>query len=54
MAKPTGFLEFTRELPHKRPPSERVNDYKEYPVKPGRLHGPDPDPIFRPLSSHHR
>ena len=30
MAKPTGFLEFTRELPHKRPPSERVNDYKEF------------------------
>jgi glutamate synthase (NADPH) small chain len=30
MAKPTGFLEFTRELPHKRPPGERVNDYYEF------------------------
>lgn len=30
MAKPTGFLEFTRELPQKRPPSERVNDYNEF------------------------
>ena len=24
------------------------------PVKPGRLHGPDSVPIFRPLSDHHR
>lgn len=30
MGKPTGFLEFTRELPVKRPPQERVNDYKEF------------------------
>jgi len=30
MGKITGFLEFTRELPHKRPPEERVNDYKEF------------------------
>ncbi|HUZ59936.1 MAG TPA: glutamate synthase subunit beta [Hanamia sp.] len=30
MAKITGFLEFTRELPKKRPVSERVNDYKEF------------------------
>jgi glutamate synthase (NADPH/NADH) small chain len=30
MGKITGFLEFTRELPHKRPPQERVNDYKEF------------------------
>ena len=30
MAKPTGFLEFTRELPHKRPPEERLNDYNEF------------------------
>src|SRR5262250_2706810 len=30
MGKPTGFLEFTRELPQKRPPEERVNDYKEF------------------------
>jgi len=30
MAKPTGFLEFTRELPQKRPPAERVNDYYEF------------------------
>jgi glutamate synthase (NADPH) small chain len=30
MGKPTGFLEFTRELPNKRPVKERVNDYKEF------------------------
>jgi len=30
MGKPTGFLEFTRELPGKRPVQERRNDYKEF------------------------
>ena len=30
MGKPTGFLEFDRELPHKRPVKERVNDYQEF------------------------
>ncbi len=30
MAKPTGFLEFTRELPTKRSVAERVQDYKEF------------------------
>lgn len=30
MGKITGFLEFTRELPKKRPVNERVNDYKEF------------------------
>ncbi len=30
MGKPTGFLEFTRELPGKRPVQERVNDYNEF------------------------
>ena len=30
MAKPTGFLEFTRELPQKRSPEERLNDYNEF------------------------
>ena len=30
MGKPTGFLEFTRELPSKRPVEERVNDYNEF------------------------
>ena len=30
MGKITGFLEFTRELPHKRPVQERINDYKEF------------------------
>lgn len=30
MGKPTGFLEFTRELPVKRSPQERINDYKEF------------------------
>ncbi|MBO0939097.1 glutamate synthase subunit beta [Fibrella sp. HMF5335] len=29
MGKPTGFLEFTRELPKKRDAAERVHDYKE-------------------------
>ena len=32
MGKPTGFLEFTRELPKKRDPQERVHDYKEIDV----------------------
>ena len=30
MGKPTGFLEFNRELPLKRLPEERVNDYNEF------------------------
>lgn len=30
MGKPTGFIEFTRELPSKRPVAERVNDFKEF------------------------
>ena len=30
MGKITGFLEFTRELPAKRPVQERLNDYKEF------------------------
>ena len=29
MGKPTGFLEFTRELPKKRDPQQRLHDYKE-------------------------
>lgn len=29
MGKPTGFLEYTRELPDKRDPRERIKDYKE-------------------------
>lgn len=29
MGKPTGFLEFDRDLPKKRDPKERVKDYKE-------------------------
>lgn len=29
MGKPTGFLEFDRELPKKRPVEERIHDYKE-------------------------
>ncbi|HXB43627.1 MAG TPA: glutamate synthase subunit beta [Puia sp.] len=33
MGKPTGFLEFTRELPAKRSVQERRNDYKEF-IKP--------------------
>jgi glutamate synthase (NADPH/NADH) small chain len=30
MGKPTGFLEYSRELPVKRPCNERVNDYREF------------------------
>jgi len=30
MGKVTGFLEFTRELPEKRPPVERLNDFNEF------------------------
>lgn len=30
MGKPTGFLEFSRELPSKRAVKERVNDYREF------------------------
>jgi len=30
MGKPTGFLEFTREMPAKRPVQERLNDYNEF------------------------
>jgi glutamate synthase (NADPH/NADH) small chain len=30
MGKPTGFLEFTRELPKKRPVEERLHDYDEF------------------------
>ncbi len=29
MGKPTGFMEYTRELAEKRPPEERVKDYRE-------------------------
>src|SRR4029079_9999020 len=29
MSKPTGFLEFERELPKKRDPKERIKDYLE-------------------------
>lgn len=30
MGKPTGFMEFTRELPAKRPVEERVKDFNEF------------------------
>jgi glutamate synthase (NADPH/NADH) small chain len=30
MGKPTGFIEHTRELPSKRTPQERINDYNEF------------------------
>ena len=30
MGKPTGFLEFSRELPADRQPSERVSDWLEF------------------------
>ena len=30
MGKPTGFKEYARELPHKRPVAERLKDYREF------------------------
>ena len=30
MGKPTGFIEFTRELPAKRTAKERIHDYHEF------------------------
>ena len=30
MGKPTGFMEFTRELPGKKSPTERISDYNEF------------------------
>ncbi len=30
MGKPTGFIDFTRELPSKREPQERIKDYNEF------------------------
>ena len=38
MGKPTGFLEFQRELPKDRPPLERLADWKEF-----HLHLPEAD-----------
>ncbi|MCX7819497.1 MAG: glutamate synthase subunit beta [Kiritimatiellae bacterium] len=32
MGKPTGFMEYPRELPHKRPAAERIRDFREIPV----------------------
>jgi glutamate synthase (NADPH/NADH) small chain len=32
MGKPTGFLEYSRELPPKRPVSERIQDFREIPL----------------------
>ena len=29
MGKVTGFMEYTREVPHRRPPAERINDWFE-------------------------
>ncbi|MCX6979780.1 MAG: glutamate synthase subunit beta [Verrucomicrobia bacterium] len=37
MGKPTGFIEFNRELPADRPPLERVRDWSEF-----HLHMPEP------------
>jgi glutamate synthase (NADPH/NADH) small chain len=30
MGKPTGFIEFQRELPTDRAPDERVHDWQEF------------------------
>jgi glutamate synthase (NADPH/NADH) small chain len=39
MGKPTGFIEFTRELPHDRPTAERIKDWDEFhlPHDPAKL-----------------
>ena len=43
MGKPTGFLEYTRELPQRRPPAERIKDwfeiYHPFPEDKVRLQG---------------
>jgi glutamate synthase (NADPH/NADH) small chain len=43
MGKNTGFMEYTRELPERRPVEERVNDwfeiYKEFPLEKVRTQG---------------
>ena len=43
MGKPTGFMEYTRELPARRPVAERVNDFREvyqdFPEQKLRLQG---------------
>src|SRR5512140_1626205 len=36
MGKPTGFIEFARELPADRPPADRLRDWREY-----HLHMPE-------------
>ncbi|MEI6208291.1 MAG: glutamate synthase small subunit [Desulfuromonadales bacterium] len=38
MGKPTGFMEYTREVPADRTPLERINDWNEF-----HLHMPDED-----------
>ncbi|MFA5975108.1 MAG: glutamate synthase subunit beta [Elusimicrobiota bacterium] len=44
MGKPTGFLEFKRELPVDRPPEERMKNWKEF-------HGPMPEETLRTQGS---
>ena len=43
MGKTTGFLEYTRELPERRPPAERINDwfevYQDFPEDKVRTQG---------------
>ena len=43
MGKVTGFLEYTRELPQRRPPAERINDwfeiYRDFPEEKIRTQG---------------
>lgn len=43
MGKPTGFMEYTREIPARRPVAERVNDFREvyhdFPEQKLRLQG---------------
>jgi glutamate synthase (NADPH) small chain len=38
MGKPTGFIEFDRELPKKRPVTERINDYNEIDLPHSEAH----------------
>jgi glutamate synthase (NADPH/NADH) small chain len=43
MGKPTGFMEYKREVPERRPATERINDwldvYTEFPVEKARTQG---------------
>ncbi len=41
MGKPTGFMEYPRELPLARPPAERVHDWHEFHEHADPAHAPE-------------